>query len=57
MVLKGRGLIRFEKGNETVELGQGDYILIPAHERHRVEWTSEEEDTVWLALHFVPVND
>ena len=26
--------------------------LIPAHRRHRVEWTDPEAPTVWLALHY-----
>jgi cupin 2 domain-containing protein len=29
----------------------GDYLHIPAHLRHRVEWTAENEVTVWLAVH------
>lgn len=27
----------------------GDYLLIPAHSRHRVEWTDPAEPTIWLA--------
>ncbi|MBN0989459.1 cupin domain-containing protein [Amphritea pacifica] len=30
----------------------GDYLHIPAHRRHRVEWTSPNEDTIWLAIHY-----
>ena len=52
MVVQGRAVIVFEQGNTEIEMGPGDHILIPAHERHRVEWTIENEDTVWLALHF-----
>ncbi len=29
----------------------GDYVLIPARKRHRVEWTDPGQKTVWLALH------
>ncbi|MDS4068774.1 MAG: cupin, partial [Candidatus Competibacter sp.] len=29
----------------------GDYLWIPAHRRHRVEWTSENPPAIWLALH------
>jgi cupin 2 domain-containing protein len=29
----------------------GDYALIPAHVRHRVEWTDPTVPTVWLAVH------
>jgi cupin 2 domain-containing protein len=37
---------------EVRELRPGDYLLIPAHCRHRVEWTAPEQKTVWLALHY-----
>jgi cupin 2 domain-containing protein len=30
----------------------GDWINIPAHQRHRVEWTSPDEPTVWLAVFY-----
>jgi cupin 2 domain-containing protein len=33
-------------------LNPGDYVLIPAHKRHRVEWTDRAVKTVWLALHW-----
>jgi cupin 2 domain-containing protein len=33
-------------------LGPGDFMEIPAHIRHRVEWTNADEPTVWLAVHF-----
>lgn len=45
----GAGLI-IEGQEDVVVLKPGDYLLIPAHVRHRVEWT--EEETVWLALHY-----
>jgi len=32
-------------------LTAGDYVLIPAHARHRVEWTDPAMPTVWLAIH------
>jgi cupin 2 domain-containing protein len=25
---------------------------IPAHKKHRVEWTTPEEPTIWLAVHY-----
>lgn len=34
------------------ELNTGDYLHIPAHKRHRVEWTSQSQDTIWLAIHY-----
>ncbi|WP_416140387.1 cupin domain-containing protein [Halomonas sp. HK25] len=51
LVLRGRGVVAFEEGDE-VTLGPGDYLTIPAHRRHRVAWTDPNEDTVWLAVHY-----
>jgi cupin 2 domain-containing protein len=50
VVLKGAARLRFE--GQTVELRPGDYITIPAHQRHRVEWTTPDEPTVWLAVFY-----
>jgi cupin 2 domain-containing protein len=33
-------------------LAPGDWLLLPAHLRHRVEWTDPDRPTVWLALHY-----
>ena len=51
VVLKGSATIRFE-GEDPIELKRGDYISIPAHRRHRVEWTTPDEPTIWLAVHY-----
>ena len=45
-------LIEGEAGIEEAELKPGDYLLIPAHQRHRVESTSPTEKTIWLAVFF-----
>ncbi|MBS4722523.1 cupin domain-containing protein [Aeromonas caviae] len=37
---------------ERVHLGPGDYINIPAHLQHRVEWTHPTETTVWLCVYY-----
>ena len=52
-VLVGQARLRFDKG-DVVELAPGDALLIPAHERHRVEWTTPHTHTVWLAVFFTP---
>jgi cupin 2 domain-containing protein len=52
IVLQGAARIRFEGEMEPVELRPGDYLTIPAHRRHRVEWTAPDERTVWLAFHY-----
>jgi cupin 2 domain-containing protein len=33
------------------ELGPGDFVYIPAHQRHRVEWSDPQQATIWLAVH------
>jgi cupin 2 domain-containing protein len=51
VVLKGKAKLLFEDG-ETVEMTPGDHVLIPAHRKHRVEWTTPDEPTVWLAVFY-----
>lgn len=41
-----------ESGIEQIELKPGDCLLIPAHQRHRVESTSSTEKTIWLAVFY-----
>ena len=48
VVLSGLARLQFEE--DAVELKPGDYIDIPAHKRHRVEWTTPDEPTIWLAV-------
>lgn len=50
VVLKGAARLRFEDG--TVEMKPGDFVDVPAHRRHRLEWTTPDEPTVWLAVFF-----
>ena len=52
VVVRGRARLRFESEPESRELGVGDHVLIPAHARHRVEWTDPTAPTVWLALFY-----
>jgi cupin 2 domain-containing protein len=51
LVVKGEAGLRFEDEDEARPLKAGDYLFIPPHARHRVEWTSAREPTIWLALH------
>jgi cupin 2 domain-containing protein len=50
ILLKGAARLRFE--DETVEMKSGHIINIPAHKKHRVEWTTPDEPTIWLAVHY-----
>ncbi len=52
LVLKGNAGLLFEGDDETIAMKTGDYINIPAHKKHRVEWTDPEEETIWLAIHY-----
>jgi cupin 2 domain-containing protein len=52
LVLAGSAGLRFERETEARVLSAGDYVLIPAREKHRVEWTSKDPATIWLAIHF-----
>ncbi|HEX9971203.1 MAG TPA: cupin domain-containing protein [bacterium] len=52
IVLKGHALLTFFEGAKSVDLKPGDYIKIPAHCMHRVEWTDPDAATIWLAIHY-----
>ncbi len=48
-LLQGEAELSFADGSRT-RLEPGDYVLIRAGERHRVERTSSEPPCVWLAV-------
>lgn len=52
IILKGEAKLEFEGQNECMPMKSGDYVFIPAHQKHRVSWTSPNESTVWLAVFF-----
>ena len=52
LIVTGAARLRIEGEQSDRELGEGEWILIPAHCRHRVTWTRAEPPTVWLAVHF-----
>jgi cupin 2 domain-containing protein len=52
ILLQGQATLLFEENQQLVRLIPGDYLLIPAHTRHRVEWTLPDFNTIWLAVHF-----
>lgn len=51
LVIQGEARLRLE-GEEPVELKAGAFLNIPAHRRHRVEWTAPDRPTIWLAVHY-----
>lgn len=51
ILLAGSAGLRFEQEVATKTLRVGDYVHIPAHTRHRVEWTDASHATIWLVIH------
>ena len=52
ILLTGEAKLLFEGDDEPMHVKPGDYLNIPAHRKHRVEWTSSSEPTVWLAVFY-----
>ena len=56
VLLSGEAVLSFENAAtgavDAVSLKPGDWLEIPPHSRHRVESTSTDEATVWLAVHW-----
>ncbi len=50
LLVEGAARLRFE--DQVLHLKAGDFINIPAHRRHRIEWTPPNQPTVWLAIHY-----
>ncbi len=50
LLLQGKSTIQFEDAG-LIDLKPGDYLFIPAHQRHRVVFTQQEPPCIWLAIH------
>ncbi len=57
LLLSGHARLRFEASDEVRELYPGDYIHIPAHCRHRVEYTALDAPSVWLAVQYCEIEE
>ena len=51
LLLAGQAALLIEGEAAPHMLTPGSYLHLPAHRRHRVEWTSTDTPTVWLAVH------
>ncbi len=49
VVLAGKARLKIE-GQPEMMLVPGDTLYLPAHTRHRVEWTDPQQTTIWLAV-------
>lgn len=52
LLIKGAATLRFAAGDHVLHLTPGMYVNIEAHQKHRVEWTAADEETVWLAVFY-----
>ncbi|MBL8474251.1 MAG: cupin domain-containing protein [Rhodocyclaceae bacterium] len=50
VVICGAAVLVLEGEPAPRRLGPGDYLHIPPHCRHRVEWTDPTQATIWIAV-------
>lgn len=50
LILKGEARLQFE--DKSIYLTSGDYLNIAPHQKHRIDWTTPEEETIWLAVFY-----
>ena len=50
ILLQGEAILAYADGSQ-IRLTAGDYLLIPNHQKHRVEYTSSQPPCIWLAIH------
>jgi cupin 2 domain-containing protein len=51
IVLQGSAELSYED-DSRIKLTTGNYLLIPTHQKHRVEYTSSEPPCIWLTVFF-----
>ena len=52
VLLSGAATLCFKSDKSMLNMKPGDHVHIPAHCKHRVEWTDPNAKTVWLAVHY-----
>lgn len=50
LLVSGQARLAFADESDEVTLDAGDWLIIPAHCRHRVAWTDPKVETVWLTV-------
>lgn len=50
VLLQGNAILTYEDQSQ-ITLSPGDYLWIPAHCKHRVDYTSSNPPCLWLAIH------
>jgi cupin 2 domain-containing protein len=52
VMLTGSAGLVFDDEPDVRVMRAGDFVDIPPHRRHRIEWTDGDAPTVWLAVHY-----
>lgn len=54
IILQGDAILEIQENTQIKEVNMkvGDYIKIPAKQKHRVKYTNENEITIWLAVFY-----
>lgn len=52
LLVQGEAALRFEDEPQVRHLEAGDHVNIAPHRRHRVDWTSPDRVTIWLAVYY-----
>jgi len=56
MLLQGTAMLDFDGGRRQ-QMEAGDFLLIPAHEKHRIAATSFQPPCIWLCVFLVGKNE
>jgi cupin 2 domain-containing protein len=51
LLIQGEAKLRLADEPAARHLKTGDFLNIPAHQKHRVDWTPADQITIWLAIH------
>lgn len=51
LLVQGQAAVLLESDGLR-HLRSGDWLILPPHCRHRVEWTSSDPPAIWVAVHF-----
>jgi cupin 2 domain-containing protein len=49
LLLQGSAELAFEDGSK-IGLQTGEYLLLPAHQKHRIDYTSKNPPCIWLCV-------
>ena len=51
LLISGYAGLIFDDGTK-INLKPGDYLIIPAHKKHRIEFTDPIEKSIWLTIYY-----